>query len=276
MDSMRSLNTSLPTSRSRRSQAPELLQAFKSAALSVTNLYKTAVTDQTNTRQLGYQDALDDLLSFLDRENLGLQDGEGWKIRQWATERFDGSDTIGHFLDSDEDRADAEKRAKSSSPVPQTRTSHEGLDLRDHSSSDPTAPRPESAPPPTRKEESHSPIMDRPPMFTFSAAQPLPNHDIPMHTFDTSAGDLQSSSDPPTEATASDVPAPVRVEIVNRGARMQNRHASSRHNTRSTNRDMGFASGTKRKFHLPEFFDISNVGNSRDGLNGGGKRGRHV
>ncbi|ERF72953.1 hypothetical protein EPUS_05034 [Endocarpon pusillum Z07020] len=276
MDSMRSLNTSLPTSRSRRSQAPELLQAFKSAALSVTNLYKTTVTDQANTRHLGYQDALDDLLSFLDRENLGLQDGEGWRIRQWATERFEGGDTTGCSIDSDDDRTEIEKRARSSSPMTQSRPAHEGLEVRGHASSDSNAPRTESAPPPIRKEESHSPVMDRPSMFTFSAAHPLPNRDVQMQTSDTSSSDLHLPNDPPSEATPSQSPGSLRVEIVNRAARMQNRHNSTRHNTRSTNRDTSFAGGTKRKLNLPEFFDISNMGNSRDGTNGGGKRGRFV
>lgn len=274
---MRSLNTSLPTSRSRRSQAPELLQAFKSAALTVTNLYKTAATDQANTRQLGYQDALEDLLSFLDKENLGVQDGEGWKIRQWATERFEGGDTSGNSIDSDEDRADTEKRARSSSPVPQTRTNHEALEMRtDHPRSDNVAPRTESAPPPIRKEENPSLVMDRPSMFTFSAAQPLPSRDVPMHMVENSSNDLHSSSSPPSEVITSPATSSLRVEIVNRGARMQNRHASTRHNTRSGNRDMGFAGGTKRKFNLPEFFDISNVGSFRDGTNGNGKRGRYA
>ncbi len=276
MDSMRSLNTSLPTSRSRRSQAPELLQAFKSAALSVTNLYKTTVTDQTNTRHLGYQDALDDLLSFLDRENLGLQDGEGWRIRQWATERFEGGDTTGNSIDSDDDRTETEKRARSSSPVTQIRPATEGLDVRGHPSSDSTAPRTESAPPPIRKEESHSLATDRPPMFTFSAAHPLPNQDVQMHISDTASRDLASSNDSPSEATTSQSPGTLRVEVVNRAARMQNRHNSTRHNTRSTNREITFAGGTKRKLNLPEFFDISNVGNPRDGTNGGGKRGRFI
>jgi hypothetical protein len=277
MDSMRSLNTSLPTSRSHRSLAPELLQAFKSAALSVTNLYKTAVTDQGNTRQQGYQDALDDLLTFLDRENLGVQDGEGWKIRQWATERFDGGDTMGNSVDSDDDRLETEKRARSSSPVSHIRTSSAGLDIRGHSSLENNVPRTESAPPPTLKEESHPPVMDRPSMFTFSAAHllPTPNRDVSMHTPDTSSSDMPPSVDL-LETTTSRATSPLRVEVVNRNARLQNRHVSTRHNTRSANRDMSFASGTKRKLYLPEFFDISNVGNPREGTNGGGKRGRHV
>ena len=77
---MRSLNTSLPRTSPRRNQQPpeELLSAFKAAALSVTNLYKNAASEQARSRAAGYQDALDDLLSFLDKENLGLGDGEGW------------------------------------------------------------------------------------------------------------------------------------------------------------------------------------------------------
>jgi hypothetical protein len=275
MDSMRSLNTSLPPSRSRRSQNPELLPAFKSAALTVTNLYKTAVTDSASTRQLGYQDALEDLLSFLDRENLGQQDGEGWRIRRWVTERFEGGDTIGTSMDSEDDRADTEKRARSSSPISQIRTNHEGLDIRDSSRSDQTTLRTESAPPPTRKEENDSPVIDRPPSFTFSAAQPLPKPDVPMYIPDTSYNGLQPLGDSP-EAMTSQATGSLRVEVVNRAARTQNRHASNRHNTRSANREGSFAGGTKRKFQLPEFFDISNMGASRDSTNGGGKRGRYV
>ena len=273
---MRSLNTSLPTSRSRRSQAPELLQAFRSAALSVTNLYKTAVTDQASTRQLGYQDALDDLLSFLEREKLGLQDGEGWKIRQWATERFEGGDTMGNSIDSDDDRADTEKRVRSSSPVSHSRAGHEGSDTRCHSSSDNSAPHTESVPPTSRKEDGQSPVVEKPTVFTFCAAPPFQDRDHPMQISNISSSDLHPSLDPSPETTFPQATGPVRVEVVNRGSRMQTRHVSARQNGRSTNRDTGFASGTKRKFHLPEFFDISNVGLSRDGSNGGGKRGRYA
>ena len=87
---MRSLNTSLPSSTPRPQPPEQLLQQFKTAALSVTNLYKNAVYAESQARQAGYQEAIEDLLHFLDRENLGLTDGEGWRVRQWATERSDG------------------------------------------------------------------------------------------------------------------------------------------------------------------------------------------
>ncbi|RAL65399.1 hypothetical protein DID88_000967 [Monilinia fructigena] len=70
MDSMRSLNTSLPGGKSPSKQQnvepPQqlLIAQFKAAALSVTNLYKTAAADQARARAEGYQDALDELLSF--------------------------------------------------------------------------------------------------------------------------------------------------------------------------------------------------------------------
>src|SRR5450432_3759901 len=93
MDSMRSLNTSLPGASPSKQQMPEppeqLLSAFKAAALSVTKLYKTAAVDLARARSEGYQDALDELLAFLDKEDIGLTDGEGWRIRRWATERLD-------------------------------------------------------------------------------------------------------------------------------------------------------------------------------------------
>ena len=74
MDSMRGLNTALPRATPQKAAGasptpPEaLLQAFKDAALSVTKLYKTAAADQAKTRAEGFQDCLDELLTFMDKE----------------------------------------------------------------------------------------------------------------------------------------------------------------------------------------------------------------
>jgi hypothetical protein len=278
MDSMRSLNTSLPLPQSRRSQAPELLQAFRSAALSVTNLYKRAAAEQTNTGHLGYQEALGDLLSFLDRENLGLQDGEGWKIRQWATERFEGHDTLHNSTDSDEDRVDTEKRARSSSAISPPRNSHDGLEMRDHPVSDTAVSEREPAAAQDQKDKNHTQAIDQPPStFTFCASQSMPTHDIAIRIPDTPSENLEASSRPPIDVSTAQAtgPASVRVGVLNRNARLQNRHVNGRHGNRSTNRDLSFAGGTKRKFHFPEFFDISSSGNSRENSSAG-KRGRYV
>ena len=269
MDSMISLNTSLPRPNATRPPPPEqLLQAFKTAALSVTNLYKNAVTDQSSNRQAGYQDALDDLLVFLDRENLGLQDGEGWRIRQWATERFERAVAGTQTGDSDDDRGDTEKRARSSSPAINQKasgdTAEEPEDTRDISPI-----RTEVAPPPSQTSQDPD-TSARSPIFTFTAAQLSNPQDTDMQSSETAPAEHQVATG--AEPTSSESPA-VRVEVINRGLRTPHRHGFSRHNTRSIHRDFTLAAGTKRKLQFPDFFDISNLNNGKD-ASGGGKRGR--
>ena len=111
MDSMRSLNKSLPKTK----RQPDVHQSFKNAALQLTNLYKSALADVDRARSDGYQEALDDLLTFLDKGNLGVGDGEGWQIRQWATERLDGPRHTNSDEDDENDMDD--KPARSSSPI---------------------------------------------------------------------------------------------------------------------------------------------------------------
>lgn len=96
--------------------SPEhLLDVFRTAALSVTKLYKSSITAQKKARAEGYQECLDDLLHFLDQENLGLNDGEGWKIRAWANERLDNRD-VSPPLEVTESDDDSEKQDAASSP----------------------------------------------------------------------------------------------------------------------------------------------------------------
>lgn len=254
---MRSLNTSLPSTR----PAPpeQLLQAFRNAALSVTNLYKSAVTDQNSARQVGYQEALEDLLSFLDRENLGLQDGEGWRVRQWATERYDGS-AHQQTSEDDEDRSEAGPRPRSVSPVKE-----EAPASSNTTSSEP--PKVESSvqteEPDTATNRDQTPA----PMFHFTA-----------NTAVTSSDDMQTDdNNHPSEGadanSSSSSGVPIRLEVLNnRGSRTPHRHGNQRNGNRPLNRDFAFTSGTKRKLQFPDFFDISNIG-PRDGV-GGSKRGR--
>lgn len=257
MDSMRSLNSSLPSSGSTRTAPPEqLLQAFRNAALSVTNLYKSAVTDQNVSRQAGYQEALEDLLSFLDRENLGLQDGEGWRVRQWATERYDGS-THQQGAESDDDRSEGEPRPRSVSPA------------RDHPREPtPSQPEPTKAESATETEEPHlSSAETTTPVFHFSGTTRANTSDDMQTDEEASEGVEASSSTPST--------APIRLEVMNnRGSRTPHRHGNQRHGTRppTSNREFTFTAGTKRKLQFPDFFDISNIG-PRDG-SGSTKRGR--
>ncbi|KAL8722554.1 MAG: hypothetical protein Q9181_007464 [Wetmoreana brouardii] len=308
MDSMRTLNTSLPRSpnlsSSTRQPPEQLLQAFKTAALSVTNLYKTAASDQVRARQNGYQEALDELLLFLDKENLGLGDGEGWKVRRWATERLDGNSTAGGVgaggggagseSDTDE-RGETEKRARSSSPIIQYKSNnaHESLlQSRQHPGS--TSPvRVTSAPPvpqflpPPPPPPTSVPIPPAPEIFHFRSSRPLPQ-DVEMASSDTASTVTTTSAVQPEIHNIPPLPTPpppaaVRVEVLPRGSRTphRNSHSTSRHNTRATTaamnrRSLGTGAGSKRRFDFNDYFDLGNMGDGPGGGGGGGgKRGRY-
>ncbi|KAI4195317.1 MAG: hypothetical protein LQ346_003482 [Caloplaca aetnensis] len=292
MDSMRSLNTSLPRApkRATTQQPPEqLLSAFKTAALSVTNLYKTAASNETRARQVGYQEALDDILAFLDKEKLGLGDGEGWKVRRWATERLDGG-TAGAAVGSESDddgRGETEKRARSSSPVIQRKTSQESLQPPMHPRS-PVHARVTSTPPmtqpPTSAPTSFPTPTPTPEIFSFRSANPYPQ-DIDMASIDSSAATGTSPPEIQNVTTVSNsVPAAVRVEVLPRGPRTQHRPIihPNRHNTRATTaigrRSLGAGAGSKRRFDVNDYFDLGNLGDGRDSPGGGGgaKRGRFI
>ena len=271
---MRSLNTSLPRSprKKRSSQPPEqLIQAFKTAALSVTNLYKTAAADQKIARETGYQEALDELLTFLDRENIGLDDGEGWRIRQWATERLDGNPPVIATSDDEEDRVEVADRARSSSPVVQRVTDRDQPRQASRSAS-PTQPA--TAPAPTSVTTSAPTIVNMQTTtenFTFRSPHPYPQ-DTNMQAPD-SAEISGTFSSPQTQAMPTSA---VRVEVMPRGSRTL--HRNGRNNARSTTnvRLPASITGSKRRFPYPDYFDIGSLGDGKDGQGGGGKRGRFV
>jgi hypothetical protein len=161
MDTMKANGTSQGASAGKEiapNDAPEqLLDVFKAAALSVTKLYKQSAAAETRARRDGYQDCLDDLLAFLDKENIGLDDGEGWRIRRWATERLDGQQAS---VESDEE---VDKAERTSSPEV-TRTNEE--------------PQRTGSAPPTAVSVNEEPERFRLPVqenFTFSSSHPYPN-----------------------------------------------------------------------------------------------------
>ena len=248
MDSMRSLNTSLPSTHPSRAPPPQqLLAAFKSAALSVTHLYKSAVTDQSSSRAAGYQDALEDILRFLDTENLGLQDGEGWQVRQWLTERYDGTANQAQAeSDGEKNEVGSHNQLESPPVVEETRE----------------APEPEPQVDSSMKEvpaEVASTGVEPQSVFKFTAGGSSPRiEEVP-----SSSPSHQEPSSPP----------PIKVEFVNRVQRTPHRRGGQRHNTRTQIRELTSTAGTKRKMQFPDFFDISNVG-SGEGSGGGNKRTR--
>lgn len=274
---MRSLNKSLPRTSPRRQTGPPppeaLLSAFKAAALSVTNLYKTAATDQARSRAAGYQDALDDLLTLMDKENLGVQDGEGWRIRQWATERFDGS--ITGKADSD-DEEEEEDKARSSSPEIIRKTALP--EAQQEQQPEPQAPqvpqaRPAPVEPPTQQNQPQQRAETTLPTsetFNFRSSHSYPsNHDRQDMEMEAST----VSAETPNAATYT-VP---RASRNNRHHNRNGNNASSRNPTINLG-SLGSGAGSKRKNNFNEFFNIPDFqfGNRKDDHDRPGKRGRHV
>lgn len=278
MDSMRSLNTSLPgTSPSKQVNEPpeQILQAFKAAALSVTKLYQTAAADQGRARNEGYQDALDDLLAFLDKEDIGLSDGEGWRIRRWATERLDGreSQTVESEDEAAGDKAPADHDGGSS---PEIHRSHSATRLSSTARATRTASpaRAESLAPPTTNtpppsDSANTGTVAPQGAFTFRSTQQYPDSDVIL-------SDVQND---PSERRESHSSNPSTITITR--PRANQRHGgshSARQNSRTAS-SLGRGAGQKRKITIgdvAEYFDFSNFGNGKDTFGGGGKRGRFV
>jgi len=282
MDSMRHLSSSLPSTRRRNEQTHQLLSDFKAAALSVTNLYKTATAENARSRDAGYQDALDDLLVFLDKENLGLMDGEGWRVRQWATERLDDAPKASEE-DEDSSSKDEVVETRSSSPEVQRKPTASNS-LVEEEQQRPASEPPQHAPLPTPQQQpalhiaaasppTSAPVLDN---FSFRSAQAYPtNHDRD----DNQTMDL----DPTSTAPARTAPKA--------SSKPRTTHNRSRDNNRASsgptfNFNLGTGAGGKRKMPYPDFFDISGLNpdgndnnsnnNRREGGGRGGKKGRHV
>ena len=260
MDSMRGLNTALPRDRGSPKPTPpeQLLQAFKDAALSVTKLYKTAAADQAKTRAEGFQDCLDELLTFMDAGNLGVGDGEGWKIRQWATARLDGREA------PVDDHSDEELAERASSPVVERKPSTSaGHDIMQR-------PGPVEVSEPIVEESEPAPTVTPafPPTSNFSFRSDV------SYPQDVDMGDDNNHNQPHlnTSVVNGNGSNAVTFARSNRGHNIRPR--INRHNTRSGNgrssRDPASV-GQKRKINFGEFFDIGDASNP---FGGGGKRSR--
>ncbi|KAF1360957.1 hypothetical protein EJ07DRAFT_113740 [Lizonia empirigonia] len=250
MDSMRSLNKSLPQTK----RQPDVHQSFKKAALQLTNLYKSALADADRARSDGYQEALDDLLLFLDKENLGVGDGEGWRIRQWATERLDGPRLANSDEDDENDMDD--KRARSSSPIMERNISPEAT--RTPPLHADAAQRPDSAPPvPLEASVTEADMSPLHHVFQFSSPQPYPLSVNAENAF----GDFGA-------AARRAFPTPRRERHANR--------SSSRNLQRAATQNLfqlGQGAGQKRR--MMDSFHPDGANDRRDGAGGGGpKRGR--
>jgi hypothetical protein len=104
------------SSKAANSESPEqLLDVFKAAALSVTKLYKTSALNEAKARTDGYQECLEDLLDFLDKDDGSLGEPARTRLRKWATDRHDGRDRT-QSMESDDE---VEKTEMASTPEPQ-------------------------------------------------------------------------------------------------------------------------------------------------------------
>lgn len=253
---MRNLHSSLPRPSRRHRHAntqpsTELLKAFKAAALSVTQLYKTAAADEDgrsdNTHAAGYQDALDDLLDFLDQQNLGLGDGEGWAVRQWATQRLTAS--AGPASTSPPPNVSDEEDAgtvRSASPVAQQKNTSANTSSNATDATQNAHDRDESSPPESRPDVFH---------FRSNVSMP-PSTDTEM-----------VNAQPSQNHSARRSPSAVRLEVLP-SSRQSRQHGSAR--------QLGHGAGNKRKVALADFFDVAGLtgfGDKRDGGAGGGNAG---
>ena len=276
MDNLRNLSTSLPRARRGNDRSHELLASFKAAALDVTNLYRTAAAEQVRARSAGYQDALDDILAFLDRENLGLMDGEGWRVRQWATERLDEGPHRQAGSEADEEEAPREEaeEARSSSPEAHRKP---GVPITTSELAEAPSPQRAATAEPAHIARQSSPQQHSMPTqndFTFRSQHAYPtNHDREGMELDSSQANTTASTSSST-STVRITPRPHR----NR----HNRHRQNRENGATINLNLASAAGSKRKMPYPDFFDISGINfegqnhDRKDSGGRGGKRSRHV
>ncbi|RKU49389.1 hypothetical protein DL546_004829 [Coniochaeta pulveracea] len=278
------------------SESPEqLLDAFKAAALSVTKLYKTSAAAQAKARADGYQDCLDDILSFLDKESIGLSDGDGWTIRKWATERLEGRDTATMDSDEEVDKSDAMSspelhrsttvRQASPAPIPNE------APLR--GSAPPTVPvveqvmepmveeqpsqqhqqqqqqQPRQQQPSRQQQHPPEPSFVVPSQDTFNFHLPSPYPYPPEGCLNIANLDLSD-----THTTSNSTPASITRTARTRQGNPQ------RSGTRSGGNHLGRGAGQKRRLNLNlgEIFDLGSLGYGKDYPfgNGGGKRQRHT
>lgn len=233
-------------------ETPEqLLDVFKAAALSVTKLYKTSALAEARARSDGYQECLEDLLGFLDKENLGLCDGEGWRIRRWATERHDGRDSA---LQSTESEDETDKAAERTASPEMTRISAEPQAAIPATTQQQQQQHKADSPAPTSQPRTEEPmhfVVPSQDSFTFQSSHPYPN----IATLDLSDSRQHDTSAFPSR------PAKARLN----GA-TASRARTSGH--------LGRGAGAKRRINFDDFF--GGCFNGKDPLNPGGKRSRHA
>ncbi|CEF75650.1 unnamed protein product [Fusarium graminearum] len=243
MEPMRGVSGGMGKQPAQQETPEQLLDVFKAAALSVTKLYKISAAGQSKARADGYQDCLDDLVQFLDKEGLGLRDGEGRNIRKWATERLDGRENSSMNTESEDE---AEKVETASSPE---------ISRQSVPPQQPSQMRTDSAPPsiPPIHEEPTPIVVPSQDSFNFQSSHPYPN----IATLDLS--DSRSHDDTPTLTRSS------KSRLTGNSSRACPRGAGH----------LVQRAGSKRKLNFDEIFDLGSL-SGKDTFGNGGKRSRHA
>lgn len=263
---MRSLNTSLPGpsagKQATQNDSPEqLLDAFKAAALSVTKLYKTSAAAQSKARLDGYQDCLDDLVAFLDKERIGLGNGDGWRIRRWATERLEGRD--------DSQNTESDDEADKPEPTSSSELSRSGNETQLREENQMTTDAAPIAPQSSEDDEEPEvmpitvPTQDT---FTFQSSHPWPPQRPQQDAYLNLANLDLSDSRAHDNSTTNTNPA-------SRTSRPRHPTNIPRSSSRQGN-NLGRGAGAKRKINFAEIFDLSSLDKNMFG--GGPKRSRHT
>lgn len=215
----------------------QLLDVFKAAALSVTKLYKSSVSAETRARSEGYQECLEDLVAFLDKDGQSLGNGSLSRLRKWVAERREGRDTSPQSFESEEE---TEKTEATSQTEPMQ-------------SDIPAPPVEQPVSQPTNTPDQMVPDEPRPPQFlvpsrenfTFQSDHQYPNIEL-----------LDLSDTRPH----------------NHHPSRQSRHRPGKPGLR-TSGHLGRGAGTKRRMDFDDFFGGCFGG--KDPFGGGGKRSRH-
>ena len=243
MESMHSLNSSLDSdARRRRERKADLLQALRGAAVSVTSLYKAALSEVDRAHAQGYQQALRELIRFVDRELATAEaHGEGVRVRHWATQRLDPTRQTVSPSESDEDDVEEQRRDDSRSS-PST----------EHASSEHTR----SAPPRSRTPDA--------------AAEAAPDADAGRAAAQTGrAPSFSFRAGPPLSAAAPDLVATPCPSARTRPRRLATRR-------RPSAAGLNASSAQKRKLPLTDFLDFAGFSDRRDAFGGGSKRSKMI
>lgn len=265
-------------------ESPEqLLNAFKAAALSVTRLYKTSAGAQAKARTDGYQDCLDDLLAFLDRESIGLGDGEGWKIRRWATERLEGgareASSQGPESEDDTDKVETASSPELQRPTIVTVASYPAVPEMRTDSAPPPSTVPTATTPSTTTADSAEiddvPVISVPTQDTFNFQSSIPYPQEPnlnLASLDLSDSRTQDGGQQQQQTLLSSaVPLPGRFSRTRHGG------GAARNPGRAPAR-LGKGAGQKRRMgdDLADIFNIGSLGYNGKDFFGGGKRSKHA